>query len=213
MLAQNCAKKRHCIIKADFVIDIDSIIQLSPQTEGQAVFVTWNPEISSRKYLRNTSRKETSRSFVRDNKATWNAPGFSEDGAASAHIVFSTTIAQDPSTWSFKRKELLLTLRKAATGATPAIAKAVINVAEFAEHNTDVELSIPLQSKRSVPPIMTVSISIICCCSVTLTNTLSAVCEQFGGNSMERLWLLTMIWNLMMLLFMRHLKLEDKNTS
>ena len=158
VLAQSCANKRRCVIKAEFVIDVDTIIQLSPKTEGHAVFITWSHADVISKRTKGNKNGESARALCMEQTACWSS-ALSEDGASSARISFVTNINQDAKTLAFKRKEIVLTLRKVSGdhGKNPAIAKAVINVADFADHKTDVNKTIPLQSKLSVPPLMDVS--------------------------------------------------------
>lgn len=164
VLAQSCVNKKKCVIKAEFIIDIDSVSQLSPKTEGSTVFVTWSHAdmISKRsRYHSSSKRGESARALCMEHTACWSS-ALSEDSASSARVSFITTITQDAKTLQFKRKEVILTVRKEGSGkSTPGIAKVVINVADYADHKTDICKTIPMQSKANLPPLMDVSLFIL----------------------------------------------------
>ena len=156
VLSQECANKKNCIIKAEFILDIDNIIQLSPKNNGNVVFLTW--KISDSQNRRKKGQKmETSRALCIEQTACWSSV-FSEDRTSSAQINIKVTLNQDAKTLQFKRKEITLTLRQQAGNKSPGIAKVTLNLAEFAEHNTNCRKTIAMQSKSSVSPLMDVSI-------------------------------------------------------
>ena len=156
VLSQNCASKKSCIVKARIIFDVDTIIQLSPNAEGKVLFLTLQQEsMVKRGKKSSTDKKESTRALCVEQTACWSSV-LSQEGSTTAQLELDVTLTQDTKTLEFKRKDVILTLRKQMPGKSPGIAKATLNLAEFADHQTDVRKTIAMQSKSSIPPLMDV---------------------------------------------------------